>query len=190
MKELEEKIKLLGIPRTTEILDVSAFLNQQVDPHLMKAIGDDFAAHYNDYDFDTIVTVESSGIAPAVFASLALDKPLVILKKDERERDDAVFVQQPSYSFTKGNHYYLTTKSDLIQGKKVILIDDFLAQGSVVMNVEALLRKVDTELVAIGICIAKDYQPGFQILSEKGYDVYCQAHITKLDPEKQTIYFG
>lgn len=188
MELLKQRIREAGIARTEEILDVSTFFNAQVDATLMQAIGQDFADYFANHEFDAFVTVESSGIAPSVFASLAAQKPLVIIKKSQKVVDDPRYIQQESFSFTKGNAYHLTTHLDFIQGKRIILIDDFLAQGSVVTNVETLLNKADATLVATGICISKDYQPGFKKLSAAGKDVYCQVHVTGLNPETNAIH--
>ena len=183
MELLKEYILERGFVRTEKILDVSNFLNAQVDAKLMKELGKDFAEHFKDYDFDMFVTVEASGIAPSVFASLYMDKPLVVIKKQSRIMDQDIYVQQESYSYTKDVNYYLSTKSRLIRGKRVILIDDFLAEGSVVRNVDILLEKVDATLVATGICISKNFQPGYNHLKSKGYDVYSQVKLKQLMPE-------
>lgn len=183
MDLLKECIKKKGFVRSNEILDVSNFLNAQVDAKLMQAIGKDFAKKFKDYDFDMFVTVEASGIAPAVFASLYMDKPLVIIKKQSRVIDPEVYVQQESYSYTKDVSYYLSTKARLIRNKRCILIDDFLAKGSVVQNVEKLLDKVDATLVATGICISKNFQPGYKYLTDNGYDLYSQVQLRQLEPE-------
>lgn len=189
MKLLEDKIKECGFVATSDILDVSKFLNAQVDVELMQAIGKDFAEHYKNHDFDIFVTVESSGIAPSVFASLYADKPLVVIKKDQIEKNDEMYAQQACYSYTKKNAYYLTTRTQLIENKRAILIDDFLAQGSVVKNVELLLESVNATHVATGICISKNYQPGYQKLIESGHDLYCQAQIKSLDPDTNSVEF-
>lgn len=189
MKELEDRIIESGVVRTETILDVSQFLNAQVDAKLMQSLGKDFADYFASYDFDAFVTVETSGIAPSVFAALYSDKPLIIIKKQEKILDEAIFVQQPSHSFTKNHDYYLSVKKELIAGKKIVLLDDFLAQGSVVLNVDALLKKVDSTLVSTGICISKNFQAGYQKLSEQGYDLYCQAQIEKLDTESNQVIF-
>ncbi|MEG0328091.1 MAG: phosphoribosyltransferase family protein [Erysipelothrix sp.] len=189
MKLLEDKIKECGFVATSDILDVSQFLNAQVDVELMQQVGKDFAEYYKDYDFDIFVTVESSGIAPSVFASLYANKPLVVIKKDQTEKDSEIFAQQACYSYTKKNAYYLTTRTQLIKNKKAILIDDFLAQGSVVKNVELLLKSVNATHVATGICISKNYQPGYQKLIEEGHDLYCQAQIKSLDAETNIVEF-
>ena len=187
MKELKDKILAEGKVLSTEALDVSSFLNMQVDAELMDAIGRDFAQHYQDYDFDAFVTVESSGIAPSVFASLHANKPLVIIKKSHKLLNNRV--QQPCHSFTKKVSYYLTVDASYIENKKVILLDDFLALGNVVTNVETLLKKANATLVSTGILISKNYQPGYQTLLEQGKDIYCQVGLSKLDPETNEIIF-
>ncbi len=189
MKELEDKIIEFGVVRSETILDVSTFLNVQVDAALMQSLGQDFAEHVASYDFDAFVTVETSGIAPSVFAALYSNKPLVIIKKQDKLLDESIFVQQSSHSFTKNHDYFLSVKKEFIAGKKLILLDDFLAQGSVVTNVDALFKKVDAQLVATGICISKNFQQGYQKLSALGYDLYCQAQLQKLDVVSKQVTF-
>lgn len=190
MKQLKNSIIEQGSVRTKDILDVSKFLNAHVDAELMSALGQDFADYYKDYDFDLFVTVETSGIAPSVFASLYANKPLLIIKKEGRAMDEAIYVQQDCFSFTKDVSYKLTVKKEFLTNKRVILLDDFLAQGSVVKNVEALLDKVDSTLVSTGICITKNFQPGYQALQNEGYDMYAQVELESLDPETGDIKFA
>ena len=187
MDLLKECILERGFVRSEKILDVSNFLNAQVDAELMQALGKDFAEKFKDHDFDMFVTVEASGIAPAVFASLYANKPLVVIKKQSIVMDPEIYVQQPSYSYTKDVNYFLSTKSRLIEGKKCILIDDFLAEGSVVKNVEIMLKKVNASLVATGICISKNFQPGYKFLKDNGYDLYSQVQLKELLPEIKFI---
>ena len=189
MKLLKEKIETYGIVRSERVLDVSAFLNKQVDAKLMQALGQDFADYYADYDFDVFVTVESSGIAPSVFASLFADKPLVIIKKEDVLKDAENYAQQKSYSYTKNHEYYLTVQKEFIENKKVILLDDFLAQGSVALNVDKLVKSANAELVSIGICISKNFQDGYKRLREQGFDLYLQNEIKYLDVENKKVVF-
>lgn len=189
MELLKENIEKYGIVRSERVLDVSAFLNKQVDAKLMEALGKDFAKYYQDYDFDLFVTVESSGIAPSVFASLFANKPLVIIKKEDELKDTSIHAQQESYSYTKNHEYYLTVQKEFVEGKKIILLDDFLAQGSVALNVDKLLKSVDAQLVSIGICISKNFQDGYQRLRDLGYDLYLQTEITYLDTKNKKVVF-
>jgi len=187
MKLLIDKINAEAIIRSESVLDVSSFLNMRLDTELLDEIGKTFADYYKDYDFDMFVTVESSGIAPSIFTSMHANKPLVIIKKTHKIVPH--LLQQPNTSFTKDVSYYLTVNEDYIKDKKVILIDDFLARGHVVTNVEALLTKANATLVASGIIISKNFQPGYKQLVEAGKDIYCLAQIAKIDTEKEEIIF-
>ncbi|NLW15425.1 MAG: xanthine phosphoribosyltransferase [Erysipelothrix sp.] len=187
MKLLQDKIKEIGQVKSESILDVSNFLNMQVDVQLMKAVGEEFADAFKDDDFDVYITVEASGIAPSVFASLASDKPLVIIKKDFEEKQGVL--QQACYSYTKKQDYYLTVQEQFIQGKKCILIDDFLASGSVVKNVSVLCEKANATLVKTGIVVSKDFQDGMKHLEKENYPVVSLARIKKMDPETGSIEF-
>lgn len=189
MKELKDKILKEGVVRSESILDVSSFLNMQVDPFLMKSVGEVFADVFKDEDFDLYLTVESSGIAPSVFASLASDKPLVVIKKDSKVKP-APKLQQACFSYTKKEDYYLTVDQRFIENKRCILIDDFLASGSVVRNVHTLLEKANATLVKTGIVISKDFQEGMQHLEKEGYPVISLARIKKMDPELGSIEFN
>lgn len=187
MKLLKEKILSEGQVRSESILDVSKFINMQVDPELMEAIGAEFANAFKDEDFDAYLTVESSGIAPSVFAALKSNKPLIIIKKDFQVKDN--MLQQACYSYTKKQDYYLTVKQDLIKNKKCILIDDFLASGSVVKNVFKLCEEANAQLVKTGIVISKDFQDGMKHLMETGYPVVSLARVKKMDPSTGSIEF-
>ena len=189
MKLLQDTIREQGGVLSDVILDVSDFINAQVDPVLMDAIGKEFAEYYKEYDFDAFVTVEASGIAPSVFAAMHAKKPLLIIKKSQKELDTHKFAQQPCYSFTKQNHYLLAIKKDLLTGKKLILIDDFLAMGSVVENVDALLKANNAELVATGILVSKNFQDGFKNLVANGHDLHSLAQVESLNAETGEIKF-
>lgn len=189
MDLLKNKIKEVGIVRSESILDVSEFLNAKVDAELMHAVGNAFADYYKDTDFDCYITVEASGIAPSVFASLASNKPLIVIKKDHREKD-APFIQQACHSYTKQQDYFLTVDAKFIENKKCVLLDDFLAKGSVVRNVELLLEKANATLVHTGIVISKDFQEGMAHLAANGYPVMSLAGIKKMDPKDGSIEFS
>ncbi len=185
---LEERLKRDARVISSDKLDVSLFLNGQVDALLMSEIGKDFAKAFHTIDFDAFVTVETSGIAPAVFASYASNKPLVIIKKEDSIKSDE-FVQVEGYSFTKNSSYYLTCKKQFLEGKRVILIDDFLANGSVVEAVGKLVNMANSELVGVGICIAKGFQKGLKIVESYNVPLYIQATIESMDPDTQDIQF-
>ncbi|HEY4537016.1 MAG TPA: xanthine phosphoribosyltransferase [Erysipelothrix sp.] len=189
MKLLEDRINTEALVRSEDILDVKSFLNESVDPQLMNELGKDFAKRFENYEFDAFVTVETSGIAPSVFAGFYANKPLIILKKEDNLKDAERFAQEEAFSFTKNKAYYLTVSKESITDGKFILLDDFLARGSVVKNVRKLLEDNGSELVAVGICISKNFQNGYKMLQEEGFDLYAQAQLAKLDPETKTVEF-
>ena len=187
MNDLKHAINTQAVVKTDAILDVSAFLNEGIDTNLMNAIGKDFSNHFQDLDVDLFVTVESSGIAPAVFASLHAQKPLVVLKKVDDKKSG--YLQQSCHSFTKNKDYFLAVKADFLAGKRIVLIDDFLAQGSVVNNVEILINNAKGSLVGVGICITKGFQKGYLGLLDRDFKFYSQVIVESMDPDTKIIKF-
>ena len=130
MQLLEEKIKTDGIAVNEDILKVDSFINHKVDPFLMKEIGKDFAAHFADHGITKIVTIESSGIAPALTTAIEMGIPMVILKKQPSKVLNKNLYQTMVTSFTKGTSYELTLSAEQIdETDHVLIIDDFLANG-------------------------------------------------------------
>lgn len=189
MKELKEIILEKGKVVAPGVLDVKAFLNEVIDVDLMKKLGEDFAKQFAHEDFDAFLTVEASGIAPSVFASLYANKPLIVLKKSDHPRDENIYAQAKSHSFTKKKDYYLTVSKERIQNKRFILIDDFLAKGNVVFNTRKLLEEQGSELVAVGICVSKNFQEGYDRIQEESIPLYVQAGLEALDPKTNEIVF-
>ena len=181
MKILEEKILAEGCAVSGEILRVDSFINHQTDPVFMKQMGDAFAEHFRDCGITKVVTIESSGIAPALMTALALGVPMVILKKQpSRVLNDHLY-QTVVTSFTKGNSYELTLSGRFISEEDhVLIIDDFLADGEAATGAVRLLRKAHATVAGIGILIEKSFQPGREKLREQGIAVYSLARIAKL----------
>lgn len=181
MKLLEEKVLAEGIAINENILKVDGFINHQVDPQLMQAIGEDFAAHFKGQGITKIVTIESSGIAPAVMTASAMHVPLLILKKSPSKTLNSDLYQTVVTSFTKGNSYELTLAGHLISEQDhVLIIDDFLANGEAATGAARLLRKAHATIAGIGILIEKSFQPGRAKLEEQGFYVYSQVRVKKL----------
>lgn len=184
MKLLEEKVLKEGIAVNENILKVDGFINHQVDPELMKAIGEDFASHFKDKGITKIVTIESSGIAPALMTASAMKVPLLILKKSPSKVLNENMYQTIVTSFTKGSSYELTLASHLIDERDhVLIIDDFLANGEAATGAIRLIRKAHATVAGIGILIEKSFQPGRAKLEEQGFSVYSQVRIAKLDKD-------
>lgn len=130
MKILEDMILERGIAVNEDILKVDSFVNHQVDPELMKNIGDEFAEHFKGQGITKVATIESSGIAPALMTALALNVPMLILKKQPSKILNQDLYQTVVTSYTKGTSYELTLSKNFIsENDHVLIIDDFLANG-------------------------------------------------------------
>ena len=130
MELLKQKILDCGRALDEHVLLVDSFLNNQVDVKLMQEVGREFARRFADAGITRIVTIESSGIAPAAMAALEMDLPLVILKKSKSSILKEGILQTEVFSFTKNAPYMLTLKPQFVHpGDRVLLIDDFLANG-------------------------------------------------------------
>ena len=181
MKILEEKILSEGIAVNEDILKVDSFINHQVDPVLMQQIGDAFAGHFGNKGITKVVTIESSGIAPALMTAISLNVPMIILKKQPSKVLNDNLYQTVITSFTKGTSYELTLSQQFInENDHVLIVDDFLANGEAATGAIRLLRKAHATIAGVGILIEKSFQPGRGKLMEQGIDVYSLARISKL----------
>lgn len=178
MQMLKDAIRQRGRAINQDVLLVDSFLNHQVDVSLMKAVGEEFAAYFKDRGFTRVVTIESSGIAPASFTALALNLPLVIMKKQTSRIMTGELLQTTVRSFTKGTSYELTIKKEFLEpGEKVLFIDDFLASGEAAFGMLNLAKQAGVEVGGIGIVIEKAFQTGHQRLVDAGIDVYSLARV-------------
>lgn len=184
MKELEEKIKNDGSILSEDILKVDSFVNHQVDPELMLHIGQDFAEHFKGRGITKVVTIESSGIAPALMTAQQLGIPLVILKKQPSKiLNDNLYLTQVT-SYTKGTSYELTLSANYIGEKDhVLIIDDFLANGEAATGAIRLLRKAHATIAGVGILIEKSFQPGREKIKSQGFEVYSLARVSKMQKD-------
>ena len=184
MQMLKDAILKHGKAVNNDILLVDSFINHQVDVKLMKAIGETFAERFAGKGITRIVTIESSGIAPACFTALAMDLPLVILKKQPSKilKDD--LLQTTVRSFTKGTQYELTLKHEFMHpDDKVLLIDDFLASGEAAFGVLRLVEQTGAQVCGVGIVIEKAFQDGHQRLVDAGLDVCSLARVRAMSSE-------
>ena len=181
MKILEDMILERGIAVNEDILKVDSFVNHQVDPELMKNIGNEFAEHFKGQGITKVATIESSGIAPALMTALALNVPMLILKKQPSKILNQDLYQTVVTSYTKGTSYELTLSKNFIsENDHVLIIDDFLANGESATGAIRLIRKAHATIAGVGILIEKSFQPGYEKLTEQGIDVYSLARIAKL----------
>lgn len=182
MKLLEERIKQDGRVIGTEVLKVDNFLNHQVDPALMKAMGDEFARLFADAKVDKVLTVESSGIAPAVFTALALNVPMVFARKKKSLTLSEDHYTADVYSFTKQEINHVIVDKRFIQpGERLLLIDDFLANGQAVEGMMQIAEAAGAEVVGVGIVIEKTFQKGRALLDERDVRVESLARIAAFE---------
>lgn len=161
MKELENRIQEDGRVIGKDILKVDSFLNHQIDPQLMLAMGQEFARLFANQGVTKILTVEASGIAPAVMAGLEMKVPVVFARKSKsRILSDAAFTADV-YSFTKQTSNAIRIdKRFLSADDHVLLIDDFLANGQALLGLKEIADQAQATVVGAGIVIEKSFQPG------------------------------
>ena len=185
MDLLKEKIKNDGIVINENVLKVDNFLNHQVDTKLMDLIGKEFADYFKSKNITKVVTIESSGIAPAYAAALKLDVPLVIFKKQSSAiLDTETTIQTPVHSFTKNTDYILmASKKYLSENVNILIVDDFLANGQAAMGAYRILKEAGASVAGIGIVIEKSFQDGRKKLEDLGLDVYSLARVSKISSD-------
>lgn len=181
MKLLEERILQAGQVLGDTILKVDSFLTHQVDLSLMRAIGQTFADKYADAGITRVVTIEASGIAPACFVAEALNVPLVFAKKSKNITMTEGILTAEVYSFTKQATSTVSIASKFLSpDDKVLIIDDFLANGQATQGLLSILEQAGASVVAVGIVIEKAFQDGRKRLEDKGIEVVSLARIASL----------
>ena len=188
MKKLEERILRDGQVLGENILKVDSFLTHQVDFSLMKEIGQVFAEAVKDTGINKVVTIEASGIAPAVYVAEALGLPMIFAKKAKNITMTEGILTAEVYSFTKQ-----VTSTVSIAGKflnsddKVLIVDDFLAYGQAAKGLITIIEQAGAQVEAVGIVIEKSFQDGRQLLETAGYRVLSLARIVGF--EKGQVVF-
>lgn len=181
MKALKERILRDGKCLEGGILKVDNFINHQMDPILMKSIGVEFVRRFASDRIDKVITVEASGIAPAIMVGYLLELPVVFAKKKKPSTMDNMLVTSV-YSFTKNRSYDVCVSRDfLCKGDRVLFIDDFLANGNAAKGILDLVQQAGAEVVGMGFIIEKSFQHGGDMLREMGIKVESLAIIDSLD---------
>ncbi len=181
MYALEQKILSEGIVLSDEVLKVDAFLNHQIDPVMMQLIGKEFAARFKDAGITKIITIEASGIAPAIMAGLELGVPVIFARKYQSLTLKDDLYRSKVFSFTKQTESTIAISNKHISSAdKALVIDDFLANGQAALGLIDLIHQAKAEVVGVGIVIEKSFQPGRNILLEKGYRVESLARVKSL----------
>lgn len=181
MRELNEKIREYGTVLPGNVLKVDAFLNHQVDPVLMLHIGQEFAKLFKDEGITKVWTVESSGIAPAVMTGLAMKVPVIFARKHKSLTLNHDMYVADVYSYTKKTTNRISISKKYVSPKdKVLLIDDFLANGQEVEGMLEIADQAGVTVAGAGIVIEKSFQPGAKELKDRGIRLESLARIKSL----------
>lgn len=182
---LKNKIKVEGKVLSDTVLKVDSFLNHQIDSQLMKEIGQEFAKLFHEAGITKIVTIESSGIAPATMAGLIMDIPVVFARKRKSLTLSKNLYTASVYSFTKKETSEISVSGDFIQPNDVVLIiDDFLANGQAVLGLIDIIEQAGARLSGVGIVIEKGFQSGGELLRKQGIRVESLAIVSSLENGK------
>ncbi|MCR8641070.1 xanthine phosphoribosyltransferase [Paenibacillus sp. N1-5-1-14] len=181
MKLLKEKVLQEGIALNEQVLKVDSFINHQIDAKLMKEIGLEFARLFANEKVTKILTIESSGIPPALMTGLEMDVPVIFAKKHKSLTLTEELISQEVYSFTKQvTSNVAVSRKYLNSEDHVLIIDDFLANGEAALGLAKIIESVGAKVAGIGIVIEKAFQPGNAKLQEAGYRVESLVRIKQL----------
>ncbi len=163
------------------ILKVDSFINHQMDPTLMKSVAVEFLQRFAGKEINKIVTIEASGIAPAIMMGYLLELPVVFIKKKVPKTMENM-LQTTVHSFTKQRDYTVCISQDfLTPNDRVVFIDDFLAEGNAALGALELFNLAGATVVGMGFIIEKCFQSGGDKLREKGITVESLIRIDSLD---------
>ena len=164
-------------------------MNHQIDPVIVQEIAKEFCTYFKKKNVTKVLTVEASGIAPAIMVAAELGVPMLFAKKavpstiSPREKYVSLV-----HSYTKNvTNEILVSRKYLDKSDRVLIIDDFLANGEAALGLANLVEQAGAKAVGVGICIEKSFQPGRQKLEEHGLDVYSICRIASL--ENRTVTF-
>ena len=181
MKALKERILRDGKCFEGGILKVDNFINHQMDPILMKSMAVEFVRRFASTRINKVMTIEASGIAPAIMVGYLLELPVVFAKKKKPSTMENMLTTTV-YSFTKDRTYDVCVSRDyLCPGDKVLFIDDFLANGNAAKGIIDLCNQAGCELVGMGFIIEKAFQHGREVIEEAGVRCESLAIIDSLD---------
>ena len=190
MNFLEERIVKDGIVKEGNVLKVDSFLNHQMDIELFQEIGKEFKRRFADEEITKILTIEASGIGIACVAAEVFDVPVVFAKKTQTKNIAGDVYTTKVESFTHGRVYdIIVSKEFLGKGDKVLLIDDFLANGCALQGLIQLVTEAGATVEGIGIVIEKGFQSGGRIIRNLGYPLESLAIVESMDSETGEITF-
>lgn len=190
MNFLEEKILEDGRINKGNVLKIDNFLNHQIDIDIMRQIAYEFKRRFRGKQVNKILTIEASGIAIATLVADLYDVPVVFAKKGQtlNSTDDKYVSKAYSFTHQRYNEIFVS-RPYLTADDKVLIVDDFLADGEASHALIDLVKQAGGEIVGIGIAVEKGHQKGGARLREEGYHLESIAIIESMDYETQTITF-
>lgn len=190
MNFLEERIIKDGIVREGNVLKVDSFLNHQIDVPLLEQMGAEFKKRFAEKEITKILTIEASGIGIACIVARYFNVPVLFAKKSQSVNVDGDKYCADVYSFThKCTNHVFVSKKYIAKGEKILIIDDFLANGAALLGLTEICRQAQAEVVGIGIAIEKGFQDGGKIIREKGFQLESIAIVDSMDAKTGKITF-
>ena len=190
MQLLKDRIRKDGKIKEGNVLKVDSFLNHQMDVKLFQEIGKEFKRRFADEEITKILTIEASGIGIACVAAEVFNVPVVFAKKTQTKNIAGDVYTTKVESFTHGRVYdIIVSKEFLGKGYKVLLIDDFLANGKALEGLAELVTKSGAELVGAGVVIEKGFQVGGDIIRSKGIHLESLAIVESMDEKTGEVVF-
>ena len=190
MQLLKDRIRKDGKIKEGNVLKVDSFLNHQMDVKLFQEIGKEFKRRFADEEITKILTIEASGIGIACVAAEVFDVPVAFAKKTQTKNIAGDVYTTKVESFTHGRVYdIIVSKEFLGKGDKVLLIDDFLANGKALEGLAELVTKSGAELVGAGVVIEKGFQVGGDIIRSKGIHLESLAIVESMDEKTGEVVF-
>lgn len=191
MQLLKDRISAQGKVMPGSILNVSSFLNQQVDIDLYNEIGREFARRFADTPVSRILTIEASGIGIACITAQYFKVPVVFARKFRAKNLDDNLYSAEVTSYTHGMDYTITVpKAYLHPEDSILLLDDFLANGCALEGLITLTKIAGARLAGAGVVIEKGFQQGGQRIRETGIRLESLAIIKEMSPEKGITFFS
>ena len=190
MQLLKDRIRKDGKIKEGNVLKVDSFLNHQMDVKLFQEIGKEFKRRFEGEEITKILTIEASGIGIACVAAEVFDVPGVFAKKTQTKNIAGDVYTTKVESFTHGRVYDIIVSREFLgKGDKVLLIDDFLANGKALEGLAELVKKSGAELVGAGVVIEKGFQVGGDIIRSKGIHLESLAIVESMDEKTGEVVF-
>lgn len=189
MKLLEEKIVNDGKIGDGDVLKVDSFLNHRMEVDFLSKLGQEFYRLYKDCNITKILTIEASGIGIACLTAQYFNVPMVFAKKTKTVNIFSDVYTSKVESFTHKKTYdIIVSKEFLLPGDRVLIIDDFLAQGSALQGLISLVNDAGAEVVGAGIVIEKAFQPGGDLIRSTGVRVESLARIASMSKKDGIVF--